>query len=98
MKPEVVTQQGQSYKATVDEFTAEPDPNSGAFVVTLTMPMPENQFILDGMPVQVSIARDGLKMTRTGLSVPIEAIFNQDGDPLDSDHSYVWIYDEPLKR
>ncbi|WP_051416053.1 efflux RND transporter periplasmic adaptor subunit [Salinivibrio socompensis] len=94
LKPEVVTQQGQSYKATVDEFTAEPDPNSGAFVVTLTMPMPENQFILDGMPVQVSIARDGLKMTRTGLSVPIEAIFNQDGDPLDSDHSYVWIYDE----
>ncbi|WP_077677083.1 efflux RND transporter periplasmic adaptor subunit [Salinivibrio sp. MA607] len=94
LQPKVVTEQGRSYKATVDEFTAEPDPNSGAFVVTLTMPMPDDQFILDGMPVQVSIARDGLKMTRTGLSVPIEAIFNQDGDPLDRDHSYVWVYDE----
>ncbi|WP_172969899.1 MULTISPECIES: efflux RND transporter periplasmic adaptor subunit [unclassified Salinivibrio] len=95
LQPKVLTQQGQSYPATIDEYTAEPDPSSGAFVVTLTMPMPmpKEQFILDGMPVQVSIAREGLQLTRTGLSVPIEAVFNQDGDPLDRDHSYVWIYD-----
>ncbi|WP_158014618.1 efflux RND transporter periplasmic adaptor subunit [Salinivibrio kushneri] len=95
LKPKVLTQQGQSYPATIDEYTAEPDPSSGAFVVTLTMPMPmpQQQFILDGMPVQVSIAREGLQLTRTGLSVPIEAVFNQDGDPLDRAHSYVWIYD-----
>ncbi|OOE34936.1 hypothetical protein BZG05_06515 [Salinivibrio kushneri] len=93
LKPKVLTQQGQSYPATIDEYTAEPDPSSGAFVVTLTMPMPQQQFILDGMPVQVTIAREGLQLTRTGLSVPIEAVFNQDGDPLDRAHSYVWIYD-----
>ncbi|SIO38636.1 efflux RND transporter periplasmic adaptor subunit [Salinivibrio sp. ES.052] len=92
LRPEVVTQQGHTYQTRIDEYTAEPDPSSGAFVVTLTMPMPDDQFILDGMPVQVSIAREGLQMTRTGLSVPIEAIFNQDGDPLDRDHSYVWVY------
>ncbi|OOF13678.1 MULTISPECIES: efflux RND transporter periplasmic adaptor subunit [unclassified Salinivibrio] len=89
--PEVITQQGNTFKASIDEYTAEPDPQSGAFVVTLTMPMPEQQFILDGMPVQVSISRQGLQLTRTGLSIPIEAVFNQDGDPLDREHSYVWL-------
>ncbi|MGR5178712.1 efflux RND transporter periplasmic adaptor subunit [Vibrio mediterranei] len=83
---------GNEYIARLKEYTTEPDPSLGTFTATLVLPMPENEFILDGMAVDVtSRAKDiGLKFTQ-GVSVPIEAVFNQDGDGLDDSEKFVWV-------
>ncbi|NOH98176.1 efflux RND transporter periplasmic adaptor subunit [Vibrio sp. 99-70-13A1] len=86
---------GNEYKATVKEFTTEPDPATGTFTVTLSLPMPDTEYILDGMAVEVtSSGRNmGLKLN-LGVLIPIEAIFNGDGDALDRKQSYVWVVNE----
>lgn len=83
---------GNEYVATLKEFTTEPDPALGTFTATLVLPMPENEYILDGMAVDVtSKAEDvGLNLG-AGVSVPIAAVFNQDGDSLSDDEKFVWV-------
>ena len=82
---------GNQYSARIKEFTTEPDPATGTFTVTLSMPMPEQEYILDGMPVEVTSKGEdvGLKLN-LGVQIPIEAIFNGDGDDLDKENKYVW--------
>ena len=82
----------EKYVVTLKEFTTEPDPESGSFLVTLTMPMPKNQFILEGMPVEVEADAQKLQVYQVGQQiVPLEALFNLDGDDITSDQKYVWI-------
>ncbi|PMH46719.1 efflux transporter periplasmic adaptor subunit [Vibrio sp. 10N.286.49.B3] len=83
---------GNEYPATVKEFTTEPDPATGTFTVTLTIPMPENEYLLDGMPVEVTAKGGdiGLNLAESIL-VPIEAIFNPDGQALNRDNMFVWV-------
>ncbi|WP_336931864.1 efflux RND transporter periplasmic adaptor subunit [Vibrio cholerae] len=83
---------GQVYPARIKEFTTEPDPATGTFTVTLALPMPEQELILDGMAVEVSAKGQhvGLNPLNT-ISIPIEAIFNADGDELDKTAQYVWL-------
>ena len=83
---------GNEYEAQLKEFTTEPDPALGTFTATLVMPMPATEFVLDGMAVDVtSKAKDvGLKLD-LGVSVPIESVFNQDGDGLGDLEKYVWV-------
>ncbi|CED71254.1 HlyD family secretion protein [Aliivibrio wodanis] len=89
---------GSSYEAKVKEYTTEPDPDSGAYLVTLTMPMPEDQFILDGMAVEVTTQQSALnESSQFGMIIPIEAVFNEDGDALDRDEKYVWVIDPDSK-
>ena len=82
---------GNEYHATIKEFTTEPDPKTGTFNVTLSLPMPEDEYILDGMAVEVTSKseRVGLDLKR-GVQVPIEAIFNGDGDDLSRANMFVW--------
>lgn len=86
---------GNEYHATIKEFTTEPDPQTGTFNVTLSLPMPEDEYILDGMAVEVTSRSEkvGLDLKR-GVQIPIEAIFNQDGDALQRASKYVWLMDE----
>ncbi|MDN3699807.1 efflux RND transporter periplasmic adaptor subunit [Vibrio artabrorum] len=83
---------GNEYTASIKEFTTEPDPSTGTFTVTLALPMPADDLILDGMAVEVtSSGRDiGLDL-KAGVLVPIEAVFNGDGDELTRQNSYVWV-------
>ncbi|WP_032468366.1 efflux RND transporter periplasmic adaptor subunit [Vibrio sp. RC586] len=83
---------GKEYPAQVKEFTTEPDPATGTFTVTLSLPMPEQELILDGMAVEVSAKGQdiGLNPLNT-ISVPIEAIFNADGDDLKRSAQYIWV-------
>lgn len=83
---------GNEYNAQIKEFTTEPDPSTGTFTVTLSLPMPEQEYILDGMAVEVTSKGEdiGLELN-TGVQVPIEAVFNADGDPLERDNKYVWV-------
>ena len=84
---------GSSYEAKVKEYTTEPDPESGAYLVTLTMPMSEDQFILDGMAVEVTTKQSALnESSQFGMVIPIE-----DGDTLDKDEKYVWVIDSSNK-
>lgn len=86
---------GSEYIAKIKEFTTEPDPTSGSYMVTLTMPMPKDKFILDGMAVEVTTDSKEIGInTPEGISIPIEAIFNADGDKLDSSEKYVWLINE----
>ncbi|PSW07298.1 efflux RND transporter periplasmic adaptor subunit [Photobacterium lipolyticum] len=88
----IILTNGLEYKAYLKEFTTEPDPESGSFMVTLTMPMPEDLFILDGMSVEVRADAEKLKIYPRGEAViPLEAIFNEDGDDLDLDNKFVWV-------
>jgi len=83
---------GNEYKAQIKEFTTEPDPATGTFTVTLSLPMPEDEYILDGMAVEVTSKGEdiGLEMN-LGVQIPIEAIFNDDGEPLERENKYVWV-------
>nr|WP_319536749.1 efflux RND transporter periplasmic adaptor subunit [uncultured Vibrio sp.] len=83
---------GNEYTGTVKEFTTEPDPATGTFTVTLSLPMPKDEYILDGMAVEVT-SKDqkvGLDLD-VGINVPIEAIFNADGDDLSRENKFVWV-------
>ena len=86
---------GNEYNAQIKEFTTEPDPNTGTFTVTLSLPMPENEYILDGMAVDVTSKdeKTGLDLN-IGINVPIEAIFNADGDELDRENKFVWVLND----
>ncbi|MCW8327302.1 efflux RND transporter periplasmic adaptor subunit [Photobacterium sp. SDRW27] len=86
---------GTEYKAHLKEFTTEPDPNLGSFLVTLTMPMPKDRFILDGMAVEVRADAQKLNIYRQGEAVvPLEAIFNEDGDELAVTDKFVWVVND----
>lgn len=83
---------GNEYAAKVKEYTTEPDPATGTFTVTLSMPMPKEEFVLDGMAVEVTAntGQGGLKLSQ-GVQVPIGAIFNDDGAPIERENKYVWL-------
>lgn len=83
---------GNEYSAQIKEFTTEPDPATGTFTVTLSLPMPEEEYILDGMAVEVTSKGEdiGLELNR-GVQVPVEAIFNADGDELGREYKFVWV-------
>ncbi|MGF1696168.1 efflux RND transporter periplasmic adaptor subunit [Vibrio kyushuensis] len=86
---------GNEYPATVKEFTTEPDPSTGTFTVTLSLPMPETEYILDGMAVEVTASGSTIgRGMSVGATVPIEAVFNGEGDGLDRTNKYVWILNQ----
>ncbi|MGF1700735.1 efflux RND transporter periplasmic adaptor subunit [Photobacterium makurazakiensis] len=88
----IILEDGSEYQARLKEFTTEPDPKLGSFLVTLTMPMPKDRFILDGMAVEVKADAQKLKIYKQDEAViPLEAIFNGDGDPLEMDNKFVWV-------
>lgn len=86
---------GNTYTAKIKEFTTEPDPATGTFTVTLSLPMPEKEYILDGMAVDVTTQGEqvGLQLN-AGVSVPIEAIVNADGDRLERENKFVWVLND----
>lgn len=83
---------GNEYSAIVKEFTTEPDPSTGTFTATLSFPMPDDEYILDGMAVEVTSKDAGIGLTSDiGVLVPIEAVFNGDGDDLARENKFVWV-------
>jgi len=88
----VITADGREYRAHLKEFTTEPDPNVGSFLITLTMPMPKDRFILDGMAVEVRADAQKLNIYKKDEPfIPLEAILNEDGDDLNMTQKFVWI-------
>lgn len=88
----IITANGNEYAAHLKEFTTEPDPDAGSFIITLTMPMPEDKFILDGMAVEVRADAQKLNIYKKDEPfIPFEAILNEDGDDLNSTQKFVWV-------
>ncbi|MBN3493026.1 efflux RND transporter periplasmic adaptor subunit [Vibrio neptunius] len=86
---------GNEYSASIKEFTTEPDPATGTFTVTLSLPMPDEEFILDGMAVEVTSEGDDVGLSlNAGVLVPIEAVFNADGDDIGRSNKYVWVLND----
>ncbi|MCG9679798.1 efflux RND transporter periplasmic adaptor subunit [Vibrio sp. Isolate24] len=86
---------GNEYSASIKEFTTEPDPATRTFTVTLSLPMPEEEFILDGMAVEVTSKSNDIGLNlNTGVLVPIEAVFNADGDEIDRLNRFVWVLND----
>jgi multidrug efflux pump subunit AcrA (membrane-fusion protein) len=57
--------------------------------------MPKDDLILDGMAVEVtSHGRDIDLELKAGVLIPIEAVFNADGDDLSRTNSYVWVLND----
>ena len=94
----VITADGMEYEAHLKEFTTEPDPKVGSFVITLTMPMPKDKFILDGMAVEVRADAQKLNIYKKNEPfIPLEAILNEDGDDLNATQKFVWVVNSDLK-
>ncbi|SQD77030.1 efflux RND transporter periplasmic adaptor subunit [Moritella yayanosii] len=88
----VITADGMEYEAHLKEFTTEPDPKVGSFVITLTMPMPKDRLILDGMAVEVRVDAQKLNIYKINEPfIPLEAILNEDGDDLNATQKFVWV-------
>nr|WP_086940399.1 efflux RND transporter periplasmic adaptor subunit [Thaumasiovibrio occultus] len=93
--PIVVLADGTRYTSRIKEFTTEPDPRLGSFVVTLTMPMPDDRFILDGMAVEVTTEDQIVQpVSVEHIVVPMSAVFSEDGDSLGDDRKFVWIVND----
>lgn len=83
---------GDEYPARLKEYTTEQDPSTSTYTVTFTMPMPENQFILDGMAVEVTANQSDIQVNvASAINIPIEAITNPDGEMLDRENKFVWV-------
>ncbi|QUJ66306.1 efflux RND transporter periplasmic adaptor subunit [Photobacterium sp. GJ3] len=88
----IILNDGQEYTAYLKEYTTEPDPELGSFKVTLTMPMPEDEFILDGTAVEVKVDAQKVQVYRADeVVIPLEAVFNEDGDEIDPASKFVWV-------
>ncbi|GEM81734.1 efflux RND transporter periplasmic adaptor subunit [Vibrio superstes] len=98
-KASVQSPSGQLFDATIKEFTTEPDPTSGTYTITLTLPMPQDELILDGMAVEAFKPKNisGMELGPVS-SVPYQALINADGDTLIRDEKYVWVYDNNTVR
>ncbi|MDA9556494.1 efflux RND transporter periplasmic adaptor subunit [Vibrio sp.] len=86
-------QNDQSYKATIDSVTTEPDPNTGTYLATLRLPTPQKGVLYDGQAVEVT-GKDANQLISSSISVPIESLVNSDGDALDRDNKFVWVLKE----
>ncbi|UTM56230.1 efflux RND transporter periplasmic adaptor subunit [Photobacterium sp. CCB-ST2H9] len=91
----VVLDTGHEYTAYLKEYTTEPDPELGSFKVTLTMPMPKDEFILDGTAVEVKVDAQRVQVYRSDeVVIPLEAVFNEDGDDIGPANKFVWVVNE----
>ena len=91
----VILTDGSEFSARLKQFTTEPDPELGSFVVTLTMNMPADRFILDGMAVEVRADAKTLNIYQHDQPlIPFAAIINEDGDSLDQTEKFVWVVNQ----
>lgn len=89
----------QTYDAYYKEHEAQADPATLTYKLTVSLPMPEDVNILPGMSATVladlaPLFNQGIE----GVTVPIEAVFSAEEEPLDAEFKYVWVVDPGSMR
>ncbi len=77
----------QEFPTEVEEFSAEADPVTRTYSVTFRTPQPEGANILAGMTAEIVLS--GLGDADAAFSVPVAAIFTDDGG-----RQSVWVVDK----
>lgn len=77
----------QEFPTEVEEFSAEADPVTRTYSVTFRTPQPEEANILAGMTAEIVLS--GLGDADAAFSVPVAAIFTDDGG-----RQSVWVVDK----
>ena len=79
------------FKAKYFERTAEADPATGAYTITMKMPRPASLQIYPGMSASVSVDLSKVfVINANGFVLPVEAIISSDDQPVDSHLRQVW--------
>ncbi len=89
----------QVFKAVYRERTAEADPATGAYTITLKMPKPKNLQIFPGMTASVGFDLNKVfYMEQHGFILPVEAVISDEAAPLDSHMRQIWLVDPETMR
>ncbi|MEH6577156.1 MAG: efflux RND transporter periplasmic adaptor subunit [Amphritea sp.] len=82
---------GQRFKAIFRERTAEADPKTGSYTVTLSMARPDALQLFPGMTATVQVdLRQVFELNEVHYVLPVEAVFSAEDKPADSDVRQVW--------
>ncbi|MCV6590130.1 MAG: efflux RND transporter periplasmic adaptor subunit [Marinobacterium sp.] len=82
---------GQVFKAVYRERSAEADPATGTYTVTLTLPQPENLELYPGMTARVEFDLNEIfEMEQAQIFIPVEAVYAAEDTPKDSLHRHIW--------
>lgn len=79
---------GERYPVQIKEFSTEADPQTQTYRVVLTMPIPKDKSILDGMTATVFMVRTPKDATETTILVPVQSVFYDE-----TKQAYVWKVD-----
>jgi RND family efflux transporter MFP subunit len=88
------------FDAVYKEHESEADPATLTFKVTFSMPAPEGVNILPGMSATVIVDLSPLyqDMAAELTTIPIEAVYSKETEPLDADERHVWVVDQETMR
>ncbi|HEY0923572.1 efflux RND transporter periplasmic adaptor subunit [Rheinheimera pacifica] len=82
------------YRARIREWDTQADPATNSFKVVFSMPTPTDFNVLSGMTANVIAEVSKISNVYIdALFIPASAIFMPGSDPLASQQSYVWVYD-----
>jgi len=83
---------GKRFRASYKEHTAQADPATGSFTITLTLPRPPSLNLLPGMTASVHVdLSQVLSETNPNLIVPPQSVFQSEQQADGSSQAMVWI-------
>ncbi|PIQ40742.1 MAG: efflux transporter periplasmic adaptor subunit [Thalassolituus sp. CG17_big_fil_post_rev_8_21_14_2_50_53_8] len=83
---------GKRFRASYKEHTAQADPATGSFTITLTLPRPPSLNLLPGMSASVHVdLSQVLSQSSQNLIVPPQAVFQGEQQADGSSQAMVWI-------
>ncbi|MCK5680643.1 efflux RND transporter periplasmic adaptor subunit [bacterium] len=74
---------GERFPLKIKEYAVEADSQTQTFRVILTMPMPKDKTVLDGMTATVFL--QVMDTTKSGVEIPVQSIFYDE-----KEQAYVW--------
>ncbi|MGI5309730.1 efflux RND transporter periplasmic adaptor subunit [Rheinheimera sp. WS51] len=96
-QPEVIfdSHPEYSYRAKIREWDSRADPSTNSFKVVFSMKSPEEFNVLSGMTANVIVDMSKVnRFSNNALYIPATAIFMPDDENLNTQQSYVWIFDD----
>ncbi len=89
----------QTYEALYKEAETQADSATLTYKVTFSLPPPEGLNVLPGMSATIIADLSRLFAKEAGgITVPIEAVFSAEEEPIDSETRYVWKVDLETMR